>query len=424
MTHRVAATVGRRRQAFFDKRKDTVERAGDSFSARWLELISDPDFVRLSHSAREPSFFRIVGRTHSERWHSAFLAWLIDPTSSHLTHSFALTRMLLAAYRSTSPESASGLALEELAFSEISDVRFAPSELAPAERSVNGVGRFDVFATGTCRTSRNQDRRFNLLIELKVDAPVSPAQAAKYAEWIKLAHPHDCNVLVYISLDAVKSRAADPQGLWAHLSFQVLHDTVLVPTSEHPALNPLARTLLGEYIKNLRHPHRGIRMALTNQQRQLVVSLYERHRLAFDEMLEVLVAEGLLGTPEMLLARGAAGRAKGRIAVRVDQQLIEDETVRGLFDQILRLLVERRWIERLPLPWGDTTLRYVVTNSSPAKHPNGRPFFYPIKVAEYTMESHYSRERAMQALAALFAALDIPFESIPVGGRRNETASA
>ena len=384
--------------------------SSSAFMARWLALVSDPDFVRLDALAAEPNFFSIVGRAHFERWHSAFLAWLLDPLGSHLTRTFPLIRLLLAAGESVRTGQASVDALHQLASADLLSVEVSPSEVSPVERSVNGVGRFDIFATGSCLPIGGQARRFNLLVEIKIDSQPDAVQADRYAQWLSDSHPNDINVLIYLSPNNQRSLQIDPQLQWLHVSFQEMHDKVLLPTLQHPALNSLAVPFLAQYVKNLRHAHRGQRMALTSDQRRIALALYERHHRVFDELLEVLTAEGI--AIASVPSDASVGRRKGRIAVRIDSQLFEESTVAGLFGAVLKVLADGGRLGRLPLPWGDTSTRYLLTNRSPPEHPNGRPFFYPIRHGEYTIETHYSRERAMRALVALCEVLGIPCEPI------------
>ena len=378
--------------------------------SRWLGLISDPEFVRMEALAAEPNFFSIVGRAHFERWHSAFLAWLLDPGGSHLTRSFPLIRLLIAAGESSMSAPSAVAELHSLAAAQIASADVTPSEASPVERSVNGVGRFDIFATGICAPLEGEGRRFNVLVEVKVDSPPDAAQATRYAEWLRETHANDLNALIYLSPSTDKSRAVDPHDAWAHLSFQELHDKVLLPTLQHPSLNPVAIPFLAQYVKNLRHTHRGQRMALTNEQRRIALALYERHHRVFNELVEVLSAEGVIAvtlpTPQV------GGRKVGRMAVRIDHPVFEDTTVAGLFSSVLASLVDQGRLGSLPLPWGDTSTRFLLTNRKPAEHPSGRPFFYPVEHGGYTIETHYSRDRAIRALGALCGALEVPFEAI------------
>lgn len=82
------------------------------------------------------------------------------------------------------------------------------------------------------------------------------------------------------------------------------------------------------------------------------------------------------------------------MAVRIDHPVFEDTTVAGLFSSVLASLVDQGRPGSLLLPWGDTSTRFLLTNRKPAEHPSGRPFFYPVEHAGYTIETHYSRDRA------------------------------
>lgn len=106
------------------------------------------------------------------------------------------------------------------------------------------------------------------------------------------------------------------------------------------------------------------------------------------------------------------GRATGRLAVKIDGKIFSNETVRLLFNDVLEYLVKQNYILTLPLPWGTSRQRYIITNENPPTHPNGRPFFYPVEFNGYTMESHYDRDRGMKVLNDLCKKLEIEFESI------------
>ena len=83
-----------------------------------------------------------------------------------------------------------------------------------------------------------------------------------------------------------------------------------------------------------------------------------------------------------------------------------------LFGKVLKFLVDKAHLQKLPLPWGPTDQRHIVTNEASPTHPSGRPFFYPVKYDGYAIESHYSRERALQVLGELCQKLEISFEVI------------
>lgn len=45
-------------------------------------LITDARFQNLKFRQEKTNVFTIVGQTHTEHWHSSFMAWLLDAHSS------------------------------------------------------------------------------------------------------------------------------------------------------------------------------------------------------------------------------------------------------------------------------------------------------------------------------------------------------
>ena len=80
--------------------------------------------------------------------------------------------------------------------------------------------------------------------------------------------------------------------------------------------------------------------------------------------------------------------------------------------EVLKYLVDKKRLIKLPLPWGTGNLRYIITNENPPKHPNGRSFFYPAEYKGYTLETHYDRTRGLAVLKNLCEKVDLEFESI------------
>ena len=120
----------------------------ESFTKRLLGLISDSAFIKFLNIQTEPNIFRIVGRTHYERWHSAFLGWLLDSKGSHLLGDYVLTRFLYLLFderclKDNNPKSQT--LLNALPTMEFSDVEVTPNENVSTETSIKDIGRLDVF---------------------------------------------------------------------------------------------------------------------------------------------------------------------------------------------------------------------------------------------------------------------------------------
>ena len=386
-----------------------------SFAHRLLNLIAEPEFIRIEHILREPNFFAIVGRSHYERWHSAFFGWLLDPNGSHLLGDYALKRFLILLLdegcRKAADHSEQFL-IYTLPLTDFSHIEVTPNEYLHTETSVAGVGRFDIFLTADYTTASGDSKNLNIIFELKIDSKPNGRQSTKYADWLFQKHPNDINFLIFITPSLFKdSLATVGNAKWYCVDYQLLNDKFLLPLLDHPNLNEKVKPFVVQYIKNLKTRFRGIKMAITDEEKRLALALYEKYSDVFDSIYDALVATKTIdfSTSEVT---GSKSRGAGRLAVRIDGKAITNETVRLLFEDVLKYIVNAGHILTLPLPWGTSKQRYILTNEIPATHPNGRVFFYPVECEGYTMESHYDRDRAMKVLSDLCDKLHIEFEPI------------
>jgi hypothetical protein len=205
----------------------------DELAQRLLRLEGDPSFERLVASQTRTNLFRIVGTTETERWHSAFWAWVLDPEGSHGLGDYALRRLLVRT-ADTSGRVRAG-ALVRLESADDGDVQWQPSNVEAAVsltdmgllrvlRSASAPGPLSDYSEVTARSAlqpvaagaggnkreRNNDsNRFDILIvaevelperrgsrassrttllflvvEMKVNAAYDPAQLARYSSWL------------------------------------------------------------------------------------------------------------------------------------------------------------------------------------------------------------------------------------------------
>lgn len=383
------------------------------FSYRMIHLISEPGFILFENILHEPNFFSVVGRSHYERWHSSFLGWLLDPNGSHLLSHYPLKRflgLLLHPKSLYSVKNVNETLLDLLPIIELSNVNVAPNEYTPREKSVPGVGKFDIFLTADFCDGSSDTRRINIIVELKISSKPSKEQAQKYADWLLKNRPNDLNLLVYLIPDLDKSsKATVGDERWYCLDYQLLNDGFLLPLIDHPNLNDKAKPIIFQYIKNLRIRYRGVKMAITDEEKQMAIALYEKYSDVFDAIYDVLVSTGTIDFTTSDI-RTPLGRSSGTLAVQVDGKLISSETLRELFNDFLKYVVDNKLIDRLPLPWGTTIKRYIITCDSPPLHPTGRAFFYPVEYKGYILESHYARDRGLKVLGELCEELEIEFE--------------
>ncbi|HJX34587.1 MAG TPA: PD-(D/E)XK nuclease family protein, partial [Desulfatiglandales bacterium] len=119
-----------------------------SFIQRLVGLISEPQFIKFESILSEPNIFKIVGRTHYERWHSCFWGWLLDANGSHLLSHYTLARFLFLLLDERCLKAKGhekSILWNALPTIDFSETEVAPNENNSVETSVSGVGRFDIF---------------------------------------------------------------------------------------------------------------------------------------------------------------------------------------------------------------------------------------------------------------------------------------
>jgi hypothetical protein len=394
------------------KMKDRKSKA--SFAQRVVHLISEPDFARFENMLGEPNIFKIVGRAHYERWHSCFLGWLLDAGGSHLLGDYVLRRFLLLLLDDRCLRAkghASAELLHTLPLTAFSNVEVTPNEFVSNERSIDGVGRFDVFLTADYADDSCHAGKLNVIFELKIDSKPDSEQSGRYADWLCSTHANDTNFLIYLTPKlGATSLETSGDSRWYCLDYQLLNDSLLTPLLDHPNLNDKVKPFIVQYVKNLKFRYKGVKMAITNEEKRMALALYDKYGDVFDAIYDALVAEGKMESAPSEAAH--EGRASGRLAVSIDGQVFANGNVRQLFEAVLRYLVDKQYVMRLPLPWGTSVTRYIIANAANAVHPNGREFFYPVRYKDYALESHYSRERGLKVLGDLCRKLELDFEVI------------
>lgn len=191
-----------------------------AFAAALLRLQADPDFLHLDRELTGTNAFRVLGTTFTERWHTAFWAWVLNLDASHGLGDFAIRRLLTlcaqasgrlpAVHLITNTDTGrpvwrrgpapygqrSAIDVVDLADWRIEHAVVAPSELtdgaeigprtaAKGRRSASD--RFDVLlamqgrdpaATGQAPMS------LLVVLEFKVNAPYDAQQLQRYGKWL------------------------------------------------------------------------------------------------------------------------------------------------------------------------------------------------------------------------------------------------
>ncbi|NLT51601.1 MAG: PD-(D/E)XK nuclease family protein [Ignavibacteria bacterium] len=396
------------------KKKKNIE---IDFTTKLLGLISEPNFIKFLNIFSEPNIFKIVGRTHYERWHSAFIGWLLDANGSHLLADYVLTRFLFALLEEDTLKSIKHNEFQlfkVLPILDFSKIEVVPNEYTSTELTVGNVGRFDIFLKGSYFDKfTDVSKNINIIFELKIDSQVNSNQSKKYADWIYNNHPNDDNFLIYILPNLLSSsKATVGDDRWYCINYQLLNDKIILPILDHPNLNEKVKPFIIQYTKNLKFRYKGIKMAITTEEKRLAISLYEKYCDVFDAIFDALQEADTIDYSTSDIPK--RGKKIGKIVVKIENKVFEGKSINDLFQKVLKYLVDSNKLNNIQMPWGTGNSRYIISNQSVPVHPNGRDFFIPVKYKEYSMETHVDRKRGIKILDDFCKELKLSFETIEI----------
>lgn len=369
---------------------------GDSeLTAKMLSLVSDGNFQKLKGLSEVPNFFRIVGRTHTETWHSMFLGWLLDPKGSHGLGDFPLKRFLLSLfYSKLGRENVDRDYLGQVvALSDLSELDVYPNEREQKEYKISDEKRLDVFVDG--KTS--DDSAISMVVEQKVGAKIDSIQCRAYADWLYGSYKQGVDrgkiAVLLVPEDRMSSDLEKTTGddRWVVMSYQSLHDDVLVPCLNSSSLHSLAEPILRQYVEGLRTTVGGRKLAVTEEEIDLARKIYEEHADALKAIAESIQDEGiqsLEGRPAKIDLRLKVLDGKGNLLGEV-----EGGNVKEFFESFMEFVssTERNIFSGIPYRTG--TKRYLISTSP--KHPEGNEFKNSVKYGSYFMEANKSRTSAV-----------------------------
>ena len=402
-----------------------------------VRFVNDPDFLQLDALRSRANFFKSVGRTYTETWHSMLLAWLLDPKGSHNLRKFPLKQFI--SMLSQSPEvirpvycqeteeyllNPQELAIETLV-DELDQAEVHPNERGEGEK-VDGKSRFDVHV---CWNSPNGKRI--LIIEQKIKAKKANDQEKRYPDYIKSKRTSD-NMLqgCVVFLANIRKRETSSEkevgdSRWYCINYQDLYDNVLSPCLDHPSFSSDMRPLLDHYVRSLGasgyKDSTGVIdeevLAMSKAEREFAEKILRDHKDALKILIEVL--ENSEDEDDRTLSERANEQLKGDPVVLSvplkNGTVIEGDTVKEFFRNILVHAESDDKLGLVDLPFSLDSkrktrerTRYLI--NSEEIHPNGKPFFAPItystsRFGVWHIESHYGKKAALDIGKRLLLAL-------------------
>ena len=252
------------------------------------KLISDPGFLQLQDSFEKESFFQLLGFGHRELVHSAFISWLLSPSSSLNLGTFPLKRFLyyICEENIYSLETNINFDLIEsnslrLEYMNVS-TEVTESAIDP-ETGTKLNARFDLYLTNDV---------MRIIVENKVLSRENKDQTDTYTKILNnLDDSYDYELKVFLSPDStVKPKCPE----FIQIDYQGLYDYVISPCLNHPKITTANKNLLDQYVLNLRLVHRGVNKPMAKVNDELCIAIYNKYKDVLDEIFDAVKSQ----TPE------------------------------------------------------------------------------------------------------------------------------
>ena len=324
------------------------------------DLLNDPDFLAIEHNLKSTGFFSILGMTHTECWHSAFMAWLLNDNGSHGLGDFAIKRLLIAMASPDKFDDDSSKARKHMpTFDRIETAKFENFHIWPdatvverrpeltvylAEEARKIKLSFDVAVAvemvdedeGSRRSialyqrEQSQGERRNRshknisnieLCQMVLDDERVAAEKELFGNDCEqpTGKPYRALLFLYWPADAeqpAKGRAKSAD--FRNFTYQQFVDEVLAPCESHPALTDQGRQLIGEYLHNLASPfdEQGLTaIAMSPDERDRVERLQKRHTRTLNFLVEVAGPELAAASEASLPPEGRTTPGNSRVPV-------------------------------------------------------------------------------------------------------------
>lgn len=246
------------------------------------QLITDDIFLKILSEQKQKGIFDIVGQTHTEHWHSAFICWLLAPDSNHGLCDFPINRLLSLYIKKNADDKSRED--EKLTLSDVLD--FECNKLIfKTEQSISGEkqGQIDILGT---------NEKCAIIIENKVDADERivfiggerKGQTNIYYDYFSNKPAYKDIKKIYIFLTANNVNPCDNHFM--KITYQEFYDNVITKCLTNPDINPEAKYLIQQYVCNLRKKSNKTKQALALPAKLDCQFLFDKYSGLFNTIFE------------------------------------------------------------------------------------------------------------------------------------------
>ncbi|PLS26301.1 PD-(D/E)XK nuclease superfamily [Bifidobacterium parmae] len=221
-----------------------------------MRMLADDDFLALNSRLNRPNIFEAVNLGHAEIRHSAFIAWLADPSNPHGLEDLFLRRLIAELFKENPNRGFASLAADDL--TDVNVIRESESNI-------------DLLI-------RTRDDRLALCLENKVFAGLHDHQLDKYHRYVEGAYGDKrFRLYVFLTPDGHEppEDECDDSDAWMTFSYPGLAGIL---ESLKPYANERTCICIEDYIDVLKKEN----IMADDELDELAKKLYARYRDVFD----------------------------------------------------------------------------------------------------------------------------------------------
>ena len=254
----------RSKNALMNDESATPLQAEDIAPAIEALLLDDDGIGKIEANLDGFNIFEAIGHTRSELRNSDFLAFLLDPNETHGLGAEFLTRFVVEVVKAMRSESRP-LSLSEIALMDLEGCVVRREHLLGENR------RVDVFCI-------DEERRFLLAIENKVDSGEGPDQLEQYRSFLEERYRDFRRVLAYLTPDS----EAPSDESWARVGYgQILSIIEALAGKHRESLGDAVAMTLDHYARMLRR-----NIVTDDHLTDTARAVYRKHKTALDFIFE------------------------------------------------------------------------------------------------------------------------------------------
>lgn len=266
-----------------------------------IKQIQEYKDLKKLVDVNEPNMFRILGQSHTERWHSAFWSWLFDVNGSHrLKEESPLLYLFEYLFQLSDENKKPRINRPVLPVKlDIKKITTKPNEKDNKEETCDN-SRFDTFIDGK--------DTFTCIIEYKVEANFDIKQLEKYYQ-ISKKYQWKNPIFIYVVPETrydefmdFYNDLKDEYKVWYCLSFQDLYKGVIKRLIPQLSKNTMRNKLLiADYAQNMFVNKKGIKLAFGDNELDFSMTINEKYRDLLDELKRLYEKDYSNLSPEKFL---------------------------------------------------------------------------------------------------------------------------